>query len=294
MAKRNKVGNRQGDRKTFNKKSHKGFTGPRNSGINKNGTSSTNPNRKIKEGSEGFYRDKATINRLKMYKDKPDIEKRQIRPDKPARIEPDRKWFGNTRTINQTTLEKMRKELQNQTHDTYSLLLRKRKIPQSLITPIEQTSKINKQHVSFKETFGPSSKRKKPSLKAYTMEEYANQSEELINNYDSQTDINLLSLEEKDKNAPDAKFSTAGQSKRIYSELYKVIDSSDVLCCILDARDPIGTRSFYVEKFVKKNCPHKHIIFILNKCDLIPTWATVFIIIIKFKYLLGCLDKNFI
>jgi len=36
----------------------------------------------------------------------------------------------------------------------------------------------------------------------------------------------------------------------------------------------MGTRSYYAENFIKKNAPHKHIILILNKCDLIPTWAT--------------------
>ena len=66
----------------------------------------------------------------------------------------------------------------------------------------------------------------------------------------------------------------AGQSKRIYNELHKVIDSSDVVCQVLDCRDPIGTRSMYVENFIKNNCPHKHIVIILNKCDLVPTWVT--------------------
>ncbi|KAA0050746.1 nuclear/nucleolar GTPase 2-like [Cucumis melo var. makuwa] len=32
-----------------------------------------------------------------------------------------------------------------------------------------------------------------------------------------------------------------GQSKRIWGELYKVIDSSDVVVQVLDARDPQGT-----------------------------------------------------
>ena len=50
--------------------------------------------------------------------------------------------------------------------------------------------------------------------------------------------------------------------------------SSDVICQILDARDPLGTRCYYVENFVKKNAPHKHIVFLLNKCDLVPTWVT--------------------
>ncbi len=67
----------------------------------------------------------------------------------------------------------------------------------------------------------------------------------------------------------------AGQSRRIYSELYKVIDSSDVLIHVLDARDPLGTRCRNVEKYVSKEASHKHIIFLINKCDLVPTWVTV-------------------
>jgi len=53
-----------------------------------------------------------------------------------------------------------------------------------------------------------------------------------------------------------------------------VIDSSDVLLYVLDARNPNGTRTKYLEDYVKKNCPHKHMVFLLNKCDLIPTSVT--------------------
>mmetsp|Transcript_34396 Transcript_34396/g.25471 ORF Transcript_34396/g.25471 Transcript_34396/m.25471 type:complete len:81 (+) Transcript_34396:645-887(+) len=65
-----------------------------------------------------------------------------------------------------------------------------------------------------------------------------------------------------------------GKSKRIWEELFKVIDSSDVLLYVLDARNPNGTRTKYLEDYVKKNCPQKHMVFILNKCDLIPTSVT--------------------
>ena len=51
-------------------------------------------------------------------------------------------------------------------------------------------------------------------------------------------------------------FLTAGQSKRIYNELYKVLDSSDVVIQVLDARDPMGTRSKQVEDYLKKNMRH--------------------------------------
>ena len=55
----------------------------------------------------------------------------------------------------------------------------------------------------------------------------------------------------------------------------QVIDSSDVVVQVLDARDPMGTRSKYIERYLKKEKPHKHLFFILNKCDLVPTWVTV-------------------
>lgn len=57
--------------------------------------------------------------------------------------------------------------------------------------------------------------------------------------------------------------------------IFQVIDSSDVVVQVLDARDPIGTRSPHVESYLKKEKHWKHLIFVLNKCDLIPTWATV-------------------
>ena len=67
---------------------------------------------------------------------------------------------------------------------------------------------------------------------------------------------------------------TKGLSKRIWEELYKVIDSSDVLLYVLDARNPDGTRNKSMEEHLKKNCPSKHLIFLLNKCDLVPTSVT--------------------
>ena len=43
---------------------------------------------------------------------------------------------------------------------------------------------------------------------------------------------------------------------------------------VLDARDPLGTRSRQIETYMKKEKSTKHLIFVLNKIDLVPTWAT--------------------
>jgi nuclear GTP-binding protein len=85
----------------------------------------------------------------------------------------------------------------------------------------------------------------------------------------------LLANKESDyTDAARAWYLQAGQSKRIWNELYKVIDSSDVIIHVLDARDPIGTRCRNIENFIKKEKPHKQLLFVLNKCDLVPTWST--------------------
>jgi len=66
-----------------------------------------------------------------------------------------------------------------------------------------------------------------------------------------------------------------GTSRRIYGELYKVIDSSDVILHILDARDPIGTMCESVLEYIKKEKAHKQVVLVINKCDLVPNWVTV-------------------
>lgn len=61
-----------------------------------------------------------------------------------------------------------------------------------------------------------------------------------------------------------------------------MIDSADVLAQVLDARDPMGTRSKTVESYLKKEKPHKQLIFILNKCDLLPPAVVVRLLLCYF------------
>jgi nuclear GTP-binding protein len=73
---------------------------------------SSNPNRPDPSGGKkgSQFRSKATINRLNMYKEKPDIKKMKKAPTDPTagRVNPDRKWFGNVRTVDQKELERYR------------------------------------------------------------------------------------------------------------------------------------------------------------------------------------------
>ena len=66
-----------------------------------------------------------------------------------------------------------------------------------------------------------------------------------------------------------------GTSRRIWGELYKVLDSSDIVIHVLDARDPLGTRCKPVVDYLRKEKAHKHLVYVLNKVDLVPTWVTV-------------------
>ncbi|KAI3370263.1 hypothetical protein L3Q82_025042, partial [Scortum barcoo] len=54
------------------------------------------------------------------------------------------------------------------------------------------------------------------------------------------------------------------------SELNKVIDASDVVIEVLDARDPLGCRCPQLEEAVLQREGNKKLLFVLNKIDLVP------------------------
>lgn len=112
-------------------------------------------------------------------------------------------------------------------------------------------------------------------MAAESLAELANKCVEQEKGYNVEKDRDLKKLkilDEKDENR-DRRIE-AGQSRRIWEELYKVLDSSDVIVIVLDARDPEGTRCKHIESHLKKNCPFKHMVYVLNKVDLVPTSVT--------------------
>lgn len=253
-------------------------------GVNKAGHS-MNPDRE--RGGNTNMRDKATINRIKMYKNfkaKRDKAGKIIQPapfqswlpsGSVARVEPNRKWFGNTRVITQNALQTFQEEMAKVKKDPYKVVMRQTKLPISLLN---ETSKTARVHVldteSFESTFGKKKTRKRPNLKATDMEALVEQAQKAEESYTAENDRDLAREEPDFKVESQEMVFKAGQSKRIWNELHKVIDSSDILINVLDARDPQGTRCYQVEEFLKKEKPHKHIIFVLNKVDLVPVWVT--------------------
>ncbi|XP_052178525.1 nuclear/nucleolar GTPase 2 [Diospyros lotus] len=231
-------------------------------------------------------RSASTVRRLKMYNSRPrrDTKGKIVKHDLQSkelpstRIQPDRRWFGNTRVVNQKELEFFREELQSRLSSNYNVILKERKLPLSLLNDHQKQARVHLLDTEpFEDAFGPKKKRKRPKL--------------MVSDYDS-----LIRRADGYQDAFEQKYGAStsaggdegdgfrelvrhtmfekGQSKRIWGELYKVIDSSDVVVQVLDARDPQGTRCFHLEKHLKEHCKHKHMILLLNKCDLVPAWAT--------------------
>lgn len=243
---------------------------------------------------ENFYRDAKKVKHLNMYKTggavrnaKGEVIKAAYLQDTKvptARVDPNRRWFGNTRVIAQDALSHFRDAMADKQHDTYSVLLKRNKLPMSLLdekdTTESPTAKILETE-SYSKTFGPKAQRKKINVAASSLEELAEMTskdnEEFEEKQTLAPTLGLMGGIDTDEFTAEAKeyIFSKGQSKRIWNELYKVIDSSDVVIHVLDARDPLGTRCKSVEEYIKKECPHKHLIYVLNKCNLVPTWVAV-------------------
>lgn len=271
-------------------KTHTTNKAPRKQGFQRSGHS-MNPERPT-EGLKGVakVRTKATIKRLQMYRNQKPKRNRAGKIISPApfqgwntsgtmsRVEPSQRWFGNSRVISQNALQKFQNELGTAMKDPYKVVMKPTQLP---ITLLQQKAANARVHLlateSFESVFGPKKIRKRPNLTATSYNELKKLAEDKEDTYNKEKDSKDYDLIREDtgvKNAQRDWVMAAGQSKRIWNELYKVIDSSDVILQILDARDPIGTRSPPVEKYLKTEKPYKHLIFILNKVDLVPTWVT--------------------
>ncbi|KIK29952.1 hypothetical protein PISMIDRAFT_648197 [Pisolithus microcarpus 441] len=218
---------------------------------------------------------------------------------KPGQVQPDRRWFvskarleflGNTRVISQSALDHFRSSLSTKKDDPYSVLLHRNKLPMALLddaanpnlrkacfldAPFGETE-------PFSETFRPKAQRKRPRLDVGSFEELSKvgtaafeEAAEADSRAEGSSGANQRTADQFKSNYADQTdpIFAKGTSRQIYGELYKVIDSSDVILHILDARDPLGTICESVLEYMKKEKGHKHVVLVINKCDLVPNWV---------------------
>ncbi|KAL5994508.1 Nuclear/nucleolar GTPase 2 [Asimina triloba] len=244
------------------------------------------------DGSKSDSRSAATVRRLKMYNSRPKRDRRgkilkhelQSKDLPSTRIQPDRRWFGmefdnsprfsramlgNTRVVGQKELEFFREELQNRMSSNYNVILKERKLPMSLLNDHQKEARVHLLDTEpFEDTFGPKNKRKRPKLLACDYESLIKKADGSQDAFEQKSASKSFVEGVEEDGLRDLVRHTMfekGQSKRIWGELYKVIDSSDVVVQVLDARDPQGTRCPHLEKHLKEHCKHKHMILLLNK-----------------------------
>lgn len=142
--------------------------------------------------------------------------------------------------------------MEQKASDPYSVLLKSNKLPMTLIRDASDTPGV-KQHQakmmietsSFADTFGPKSQRKRVKLGVSSLADLAENTETSMDTYTERLEQARL-LSGAGENIGEAgdpvgdPLSLAiepvfnkGQSKRIWNELYKVLDSSDVVLHIL-------------------------------------------------------------
>ena len=91
------------------------------------------------------------------------------------------------------------------------------------------------------------------------------------NLYNKESDQNLLSNQEQKNEEKKLNIINKDLSRKAYIKvLDQVIENSDVILEVLDARDPLSCRNKDLENKIKSGKNSKKIILVLNKIDLIP------------------------
>ena len=224
----------QSDSSTTMPKSRGAKNGARHSGA-----ASTNPNRTADakaKASGSHVRSKATINRLNMYRTKVKRNKsgkivkgglavgETVREMKAARVQPDRRWFGNTRVVGQKELTEFREQMEQTSADPYAVLLKRNKLPMGLLAsggvkkgridllraesfkvrlPIDLARRLpsaahplptcgcHPPRATVQSTFGKQQQRKRPKLVASELSELLSTAESKAEGYTEEGDTNI-------------------------------------------------------------------------------------------------------
>jgi nuclear GTP-binding protein len=137
--------------------------------------------------------------------------------------------------------------------DPYSVLLKSNKLPMTLIRDgsdipglKQHQAKMTIETSSFADTFGPKAQRKRVKLGVSSLTDLAENSEASMDTYKDRLEQAKLLSGVGDEQAGEDSYDltdalsmaiepvfSKGQSKRIWNELYKVLDSSDVVLHVL-------------------------------------------------------------
>jgi nuclear GTP-binding protein len=143
-----------------------------------------------------------------------------------ARVAPNRQWFNNSRVVTQSSLQKFQAALSTTLADPYQVVMKQTQLP---VTLLNEKAKQKRVHIldveSYKTTFGPKAQRKRPAnvpggddMEALMVHVEQKQSE-----YDLDKDLDLVREDDGVKQEAMNPLFKAGQSKRIWKELYKVL-----------------------------------------------------------------------
>ncbi|CAJ1376381.1 unnamed protein product, partial [Effrenium voratum] len=277
------VGKRKATTGAANRGKKKGQGALRPGSALKHSNASSKPGRTTPKGETrvrkagSHMRSESTIKRLQLYNSKPDRQRMKEQSLKPVRIQPDRRWFGNTRVIAQQKMQAFRETIAKGVEDPFSVVLKSSKLPMSLLRETEKASRMDLLSVApYKEVFSKKRQQKRAKIAATDLESLREAADKKAEGYgtDAAALVDAAGMEKTEDFSGHAgeEIFNKGTSRRIWAELYKVVDASDVLVFVLDARDPMGTRCQQLERELRSR--QKHVVLLVNKVDLVPTWAT--------------------
>ncbi|XP_021833532.1 nuclear/nucleolar GTPase 2-like [Prunus avium] len=139
----------------------------------------------------------------------------------------------NTRVASQQQLDIFREEHSKTVASNYNVILKGKQLPLSLLNDHQKQTRVHLlERESFSDAFGPKTKRKRPKLIAADYESLAKKADGSQDVFQQKhADDNTAEGSEGDgfRDLVRHTMFDKGQSKRIWGEVYKVIDSSDVV-----------------------------------------------------------------
>jgi hypothetical protein len=167
-------------------KDFKGSAGKPNQLPRTNASSKLGKGRR-KDKDAGSQRSAETIARLKMYSNGKAIRNKKgdvvagafMMNDRAGdraitaetgRIQPDRRWFGNTRTVTSNDLDTFRQQMTEAVSDPYSIVLKRKKLPMGLLQDVAEYTQGKAKRSAlleqepFEHAFGSKTRRKRVKL----------------------------------------------------------------------------------------------------------------------------------